>query len=271
MWRLEDPTITGKPKKKFICPNCGKKRLTRYINADLEYADSDHGYCDRVHSCGYHSRPNGSSAGKVISIAPKPKRQFINWDEVDIEFNPDAPLTAYLSTLYGAERVHEAYARYHLGTDPQRPKYAVFTYIDDALRLNRIKRQAYGHDGHRLKGPGSTYTPKKYTVADGYFQVLFGLHLYDPQKITCIVESEKTALMAAIEYPEYIWMATGSMQNTALIKQVQQAVLYPDKGKAFEYWANKLNQSKYPCDPFLENIPELKEGDDLADLFELQK
>jgi len=271
-WKLEDPKLTGRPKKKYRCPSCNKpRRFTRYIDGNGNYAAPDFGYCDRVHNCGYHHRPDNSQSSAPHVIPLQPPRRFIDWSEIELEINPDAPLIAYLSSLYDFETVKRTLTTYKMGTDPQRPEYAVFTYVDKDQRLNRIKKQAYQPDGHRKKTAGATYTPKEYTVADGYLQVLFGLHLYDPQKITCVVESEKTALIAAMEYPEYTWMATGSMQNTKLIHDIPSAVLYPDKGKAYQVWNEKLAKGSYPCDPILETIDILTEGDDLADLIDLIK
>ena len=273
MYKLEDPKITGRPKKKFRCPACNKpKRFTRYVNAQGQYLSAEYGICDRINSCGYHKRPDAPFS-YYVNPAPPPKeppRRYIDWDAVELHFSVDAPFIAYLIDLFGYDETLAALQRYHVGVDEERPEFLIFTYIDKQRRLNRIKKQAYSRNGHRRKEAGSTFTPPQYTVANGYKQVLFGLHLYDPNKITCITESEKTALMASITYPEYTWMATGSMQNTGLIKNVPEAVLYPDKGKAFKYWQEKLNPRKYPCDPILEgeDVP-ISDGDDLGDLIEM--
>lgn len=37
----------------------------------------------------------------------------------------------------------------------------------------------------------------------------FGEHLWDPERDTCLVESEKTAVIAAFFFPDYNWLATG--------------------------------------------------------------
>jgi len=44
--------------KKFVCPDCGKKRFVRYReNQTGNYLNDDHGRCDRQTNCGYHKAP----------------------------------------------------------------------------------------------------------------------------------------------------------------------------------------------------------------------
>ena len=45
-------------KSRFICPNCGKKELVRYIDLETgNYIDETVGKCNRIENCGYHFTP----------------------------------------------------------------------------------------------------------------------------------------------------------------------------------------------------------------------
>ncbi|MBS1772172.1 MAG: hypothetical protein JST82_04885 [Bacteroidetes bacterium] len=54
-----------------------------------------------------------------------------------------------------------------------------------------------------------------------------------------IVESEKTALMASVRMPEYIWLAAGSINNLnpqkCKVLQGRRVTLFPDAG-AYDKW-----------------------------------
>jgi hypothetical protein len=91
------------------------------------------------------------------------------------------------------------------------------------------------------------------------------------------VESEKTALIMACHSPQYIWLATSSMN--CLQKEYlpdlskRDVILYPDKGdKAFGYWTKKLREFKEEnlvlsgkINIFVEQCDSLQQGDDIAD------
>jgi len=74
-------------------------------------------------------------------------------------------------------------------------------------------------------------------------QCFFGEHLLveNPDAIIAITESEKTAVMASIMMPQFIWLAAGSLYGLQADKcrvlQNRQVVLFPDVG-AYSYWAD---------------------------------
>ena len=73
-------------------------------------------------------------------------------------------------------------------------------------------------------------------------QCLFGLHLLnDNVKQVAIVESEKTALIMSIEFPNYTWMSTGSLngfKHEYLAPLINRKIIaFPDKG-GYEKWKN---------------------------------
>jgi hypothetical protein len=105
-------------------------------------------------------------------------------------------------------------------------------------------------------------------------QCLFGLHLIadNPGKPIAIVESEKTAIIASEYLPDFIWLATGTINglNVDKLKPLKgrKVVLFPDKGKAFTEWTNftKGYQRSIKVSDLLERkAPGEHDGYDIAD------
>jgi hypothetical protein len=109
-------------------------------------------------------------------------------------------------------------------------------------------------------------------------QCLFGEHLLSdalPFSKVALVESEKTALIGSIVEPSYLWLATGGLSNLSPKKlevvRDYRVTAFPDKGSA-DYWENKLVPLGIEVSNVLEYREDIKEGDDLADIWiELQK
>ena len=105
-------------------------------------------------------------------------------------------------------------------------------------------------------------------------QCLYGLHLLnETTKQVAIVESEKTALIMSIEFPNYTWMSTGSLSGfkyeyLAPLKGTA-IIAFPDKG-GYVQWqktADILNDKGFDIkvSQFLEN----NEYDDSWDLVDI--
>jgi hypothetical protein len=80
-------------------------------------------------------------------------------------------------------------------------------------------------------------------------QCFFGQHLLiqDSVKTVAIVESEKTALICSICFPDKIWLAAGGKSNLSierlLILKGRKVLLYPD-ADAYSDWKNKADQAR---------------------------
>lgn len=72
----------------------------------------------------------------------------------------------------------------------------------------------------------------------------FGEHLLktEKNKTVCIVESEKTAILAALCYPQYLWLSVGAQSHLTeermRVLKGRNVIFYPD-GDAFELWSKK--------------------------------
>jgi len=77
-------------------------------------------------------------------------------------------------------------------------------------------------------------------------QCLFGEHLLqDKTKPVAIVESEKTAIIASVYLPQFIWLAAGSLTNLNADKckvlAGRTVTLFPDLN-GFDKWSSKVKE-----------------------------
>lgn len=142
------------------------------------------------------------------------------------------PLFVWMSNIFGEEKVRDVWSKYHVTTDSD--NLAVFWYTNTDGKICYDKRMKYLGDGHRDKSFGGT---RKYITAKGYTErPMFGSHLITEGKEICVVESEKTALICALYYPDKLWVGTGGKNN---LRQIESdMLLYPDID-AVEYWRSR--------------------------------
>lgn len=152
----------------------------------------------------------------------------------------------------------------------------VFWLIDEQGRVHDAKLMAYKTDGHRVGnwansmrsicerkhvGPQLAETEK----------VLFGLHLLPrhPDKAVCIVESEKTALICACRYPQFLWLATGGCGNLQREKLLplrgRKVVVYPDSGE-YEKWKERMGESGITDYRVMDFMEQFEPNTDIADI-----
>lgn len=156
-------------------------------------------------------------------------------------------LITWLQSLYPEHKDFE----YYLSESKHWPGAVVFWYVDINQNVRSGKIMHYSPDtGKRTKDPKPliTWVHKVLKLSDFNMSIcLFGEHLLriHPESPVCIVESEKTAIIASIEYPEFIWLASGSLTNLSYkrceVLKGRDITLYPDVG-AEERWQEKLDQ-----------------------------
>jgi len=285
-------------KSRFHCPQCNNKTRTfsRYIDTQtLEYLGDTVGRCSREHNCGYHYTPhqyftNHIEAGIITAHhndTPLPLMQpsIIHSKIVKSTLTAydNNNLVLWLCQQFGEKQAFELVDRYFIGTSNHWPGATIFWQLDAAGKARTGKIMLYNAgNGKRVKEPfNHIQWVHKLKFAGFYLkQCLFGEHLLynEPDKPVAIVESEKTALIASIHMPEYVWLATGSLHNLSVEKcQVlkgRKVVLFPDLG-AFDKWQQKatglqllINKTRFEVSDFLElNATEIqrKEGWDLGD------
>lgn len=274
---------------KVDCPNCGaKKRFKRfYDEKEIGLMSPEYGACDRENSCGYSHFPQGEEIEAPKNYKPKPTN-YIDPKLVrkSVKHTHKDLLSEFLISKfnYQAKLVLRDYRV--ASTEKNGEWQPLFWFISDKNKVHSGKIMCYELvDGipKRLK---SEETWKSFDWIHTKFKefnykpMAFGSHLLNlyPHKKVAIVESEKTALIMACVSPQYIWLATSSMnclQKEYLPDLTQRdVILYPDKGsKAYNYWFKKMKefQDKNICKSIkintaVENASGLEEGDDIADM-----
>jgi hypothetical protein len=184
--------------------------------------------------------------------------------------------TMFLARMFGAEEAIMLIEKYKIGCAKHWPGATVFWQIDVNGNIRTGKIMLYsGADCRRVKEPynhiawvHSLLMPRTRPLQDGeagenqiaafgiphsHFtlrQCLFGEHLLplEPFKTVAIAESEKTAIIASVMYPNYIWLAAGSLDGLTIDKcQVlkgRTVKLYPDVN-GYAKWHNKAHELNY--------------------------
>lgn len=245
------------------CPNCGQPGVfVRYVDEHGEQLESSVGRCNREVKCGYHRAPrehfaessgfqprkvrhnkSGQSAFRKVRKPDSIRPEYLIETLSDYDKNP---LVLFLLKRYSndPDRVHRAINKYFVGT---LDGYTVFPRIDRSRVVRSAKLIKYdSNTGKRIKDAfaiSSLQAKLKYRgVLREDFEtdkeVFFGEHLMQkqPNIPVAIVESEKTALIAAISkagISDFLWLATGSKQwlkvhRLEKLGRDRIIVLYPD-------------------------------------------
>jgi hypothetical protein len=291
--------------KKAICPSCGKKEFRRYVDRLTgELLPENVGICERVNNCGHNYtamdwiKDGGTPKDSHVKYIPPPPPRRTDWrapkrfvDMTDPQGKPNKLLSA-MAKVFGPEVVKKVVYEYRVGTYPEGSRHpelkgaTVYWQIGSDGQPRSGKVIQYDSNGKRSKEVRATWMHTILTGKNmediGCAQVLFGEHLLSREGTVCIVEGEKTALICAIIYPEYIWLAAGGMNGLSLSKCLcltgRDVIIFPDSGcysdketdgRIIKGWNSMgmdiepMTNSLYVSD-VLEAIG-APEGDDIAD------
>jgi hypothetical protein len=281
------------------CPSCQnhKKTFALYIDVDTEEPlHEDVGRCNRESNCAYHYTPKQYFQDNNISMdqtQPKsnilrpetPKLKAVSFIPADIL---KASLKAYstnyfvqfLNNRFGIKITDGLIERYFIGTSKHWNGATVFWQIDENGKIRTGKIMLYSaSNGKRAKEPDNLIYWAHKALKQPDFelqQCLYGEHLLsDKTKPVAIVESEKTAIIASLYLPEFIWLACGGKDGLQFEKmnvlKGRKVVLFPDLN-GFEKWRKKAKEfsdiANFTVSEMLEknaSEAEKKEGFDLAD------
>ena len=294
------PYRTG---SKLPCPRCGRKAcFTPYIDTESGILFPDYvGRCDHEQSCGYHFTPSmyfdehpdrrpSDDATREQSLLPHPcpDTSYIdrNIMEASLQGYDANPLFHYLSSWIGEEAAGNLFRLYNVGTSKQWGGSTVYWQVDSENRIRNGKIMAYDSTtGHRIKGDRVYVTWVHSVLKRPDFhlkQCFFGEHLLPlcTGKLVAVVESEKSALIAAHFMPEMVWLATGGCNGclnaeVATVLRGRDVMLVPDLGMTYK-WRQKIHfiepySSSVIVSDCLERLstPEQQEqGLDVADFLE---
>jgi len=186
----------------------------------------------------------------------------------------------FLISLFGVEVSKQLISQYIIATSKNWDGATVFWQIDTQGKIRTGKIMLYdAATGKRVKKPFShiTWVHTALKAADFELkQCLFGEHLLkDKTKPVAIVESEKTAVIASVYLPQFIWLAAGAKEGLNVEKckilKGRSVTLFPDLN-GFEKWNSKAKElsdiTRFSVSDLLERKAteaEKDQGLDLAD------
>ena len=298
------------PASRWTCPQCGRKHcFAPYVDKDNRPAGEEYGRCDHESSCGYVKYPPSETdwresyaeyrnriTRKAKPIQAKPVSHpeqsdgSVNTLPRDIVIRtvrskPVSDFLLFLSTLFDTDTILRLVGEYLLGVT--KDSDVIFYQIDIKGRIRGGKIMKYNREtGHRIKDPaaknpvGWVHVPmlRKGLLPEGWTmtQCLFGEHLLAqyPDKVVCLVEAEKTAVICAAMMPEFIWLATGGksgFNDRVEVLNGRKVIAFPDVD-AYDQWCEKAAERPYlditVSDYLQQNATEdeLNSGADIADV-----
>lgn len=269
---------------RLVCPSCGRREFSPYIDVTTgEILHETCGRCNRESNCGYHltpsqyfqnhpeARPQGepwrhyepySPRKNTIITAPKPKLSGpiceLPKDIADktVSFKHKSNFVRFLETLFDPLVVEGLISEYCLGVT--KAGETIFYEIDGKGRFRGGKIIQYNPlTGHRIKNSDYPvrwvhtdfkrlgYIPQDWTLS----QCLFGEHLLSryPDKVVCVVEAEKTAVIGAGFEPDCVWVAVGGktqLGDKLGVLRGRQIIVYPDVD-VYDKWVDVFTQKSY--------------------------
>ena len=257
--------------KKFKCPACGQKRLTRFVDTVTgDYADDVFGRCDREQTCGYFKAPKKDfenrddfraaqfRAIENFNEKDKTPASFVNLKYVKASLHFDALQKSNLfkafEVMCGRDNLLNACKKYIVGVSKYFGDFSpVFWQIDTDKNVRTAKIMKYDENGKRDKTLEKSFSFAHNLIGVLNFnlkQVFFGSHLIPDFETIIIVESEKTAVILHSIFNEILFIATSGSNNLEncldnLGVEVfvgKNVFILPDKGIE-PYWMKIRNEN----------------------------
>lgn len=249
---------------RHTCPKCGGRHcFTYYVDENGHPLDKTVGRCDHESGCGYHYPPkeyfkdhlelNHREKGNPIHIRgdkfmPYRKPRDKSFGIIPMEYvtrsrSNNSSLIHFIFSLQkdNEENVRRVLDDYRIGAT--KDGSTIFWQIDIKGKVRTGKIISYNEtDGHRIKDKGADWVHsrlrKQGTLGEKWTltQCLFGEHLLsnvaNANKVVAVVESEKTAIICAIQYPDCVWLATGGKSQLSADKMKvltgRTVIFFPD-------------------------------------------
>lgn len=271
----------SKSPKKHQCPSCGHLSFTYYVDDQDNIIHPECGRCDREDKCGYHRSPKEFASQKQIRAFSAPQIVEMKYDTISNEIVAKTQtkyeqnvFVQWLTEVVGSN-IDTLLASYRVGTSSYWAGSTIFWQIDSDGECRSGKIMLYDTTGHRVKEPQNcvTWAHSAMNIAGFSYQgCLFGEHLITKDtEVVCVVESEKTAIIAAHYMPEYVWVATGGKDCLKQSRNMsgKKVILFPDC-KCTDRWTKKSAGWNVPaevkvCD-FLDRYASTEDYEDGADI-----
>lgn len=228
------------PKKKGNCPNCGARGEFRFYESveTGERVDEQFGICERRNNCGYSLYPTSElsvfEVRQPLSIIPEKPITYVEDSLVDSTFKDyeQNNLIQFFEKTFGFDKTQLIIHKYRIGTAQNNG--TIFWHCDTNGNAWRGKKIVYKPNSHRRNKEIDAYYIPKNDENTNYKVCLFGEHLLkvrpenndwhrltpleEKEMVVAIVESEKSAIVASIFYPEYVWLACGGANGLSVAK-----------------------------------------------------
>nr|MBI1231141.1 hypothetical protein [Cytophagales bacterium] len=251
---MEALRFDRKRKRVKQCP-CGKSNRDGKFVPYEEFDDK--GYC---HSCGETFLPKIEAKEGVLEkwFVPLPPKPITFIDQkimhASLKGYTRNNFVTFLERKFGKRKAMEAVELYKIGTSKHWAGSTIFWQIDENDQVRSGKIMVYDPSNGKRQ-PKNTWVHSILKL-EGFNlnQCLFGSHLlrYGSVKKVAIVESEKTAIIASILKPEFIWLATGGKgglrSDRCSILAQRSVFLFPDltrlgdKTNCFELWSENAEE-----------------------------
>ena len=217
-------------------------------------------YCIKVDDQPVHTPPTPRKA------KPQPKepctipKEYVT-NSLDLTFGSN--FQAALCRMYNnSKRIQDVCLAYALGMTKNGS--TIWWQIDEKGKVRTGKIMQYDFYGHRdrsMDGGKTTWIhsllkrqgklPQDWELT----QCLFGAHLLSPihhneGKVIGLVESEKSAIICSLVFPQLVWMGCGGMSNLTagdkhLLLRGRKVIMFPDTdptGEAYGKWKAKADE-----------------------------
>ncbi|WP_053977218.1 DUF6371 domain-containing protein [Mangrovimonas xylaniphaga] len=226
----------GYPSNYGYCHSCGETTLPPTVYKDelgREYIWNDvsntfEPYVTQLYDKLYYKSVDSCN---TKSIKSEKNIKYVDFEIIEMYYKvqPENNLLQYLRRTYGDEKVDIVKQMYYIGTN--KDLGTVFWSINSQGKTQKAKVSYYRANGKRTK-----YFKVPYKNEDGYYSCLFGEHLINKEgflsKTVVLVESEKTAIVCAMHFPKYLWLAYGGINGLTEDKlgvlKGRRVVLVPD-------------------------------------------
>lgn len=249
------------------CPYCHRKRcFTLYVDENGQPLSPLVGKCDHEIKCGAHVTPKQFFRDHPTLTIPEAWLRPMPEEKHELCLVPIEQVNRFRTNcttfpvwlgwhFYKLETkvILDACEKYKLGG--LATGETIFWQIDIEGRCRSGKCIPYGSDGHRVKTEGKEVTwMHSLLKRDGILprdweltQCLFGEHLLHDGCTVGLVESEKTAIVCSIVYPDKVWLATGGKNglegDKMNVLKNYKTFVYPD-ADAVDKWRQRVNRMK---------------------------
>lgn len=257
----------AKTSKKEVCPSCGKKSFTHYVDThdNDKILNNELGMCDRRDKCSYHVNPYKIGWGKenyVKNLIPpvvckKNQNSRVHLPNFCLkEERKISTLETSLSFMFDKDLVKSVFDKYHVSAYLE---YTLFYYIDLEINVRAGQCRAYNSE---MRGIRTTFIHKliqfeniiEYDNQELKIDCWYGEHLLNninDYDFIVVVESPKTALICSLLFQNILFLSSFNLQGLSEYKlnklsNINKLVFFIPDGStsdtASDLWSKQLSK-----------------------------